>query len=378
MQDRNYASLGYLGTLSFLVALWTGVTPAAPVIQGVSGALNHNATITISGSGFGTKSTAVPLLWDDASTGTSITEKWSGAWPDMLPGYNTGYYAPMRGVPLPHSHATRYIAGSHASNNADTGIAVILYKNISAPAMPYYVYASWYQRLDPQWHFGGDNNTKTFDWSYGTGPYNNPKSWYICYGPPHPSSATDNGVQWTYENGTPLQNPDQNGHIAWWGRAVNPVMAWSKVEIAIKVTNDATGYVNIWEDGKQVMKYVGITDNYGGTPRSIGIGGYARMYNNPTNWRYFDDVYIDTTLSRVVLADTPVLSNATIVENQIPTAWGASSITAKVNLGKFTQGQTAYLFVVDSSGTTNAAGLAVTADGQATLKPNAPAPFSVQ
>ena len=83
-----------------------------------------------------------------------------------------------------------------------------------------------------------------------------------------------------------------------------------------------------------------------GTQRTIAIGGYARMQGYTTNWRYFDDIYIDTSLARVVLADKPALSEATIIENQIPTAWSDGSITATVNLGKFTQGQTAYLFVV--------------------------------
>jgi hypothetical protein len=96
----------------------------------------------------------------------------------------------------------------------------------------------------------------------------------------------------------------------------------------------------------------------------------------PSNWRYWDDVYVDTTLSRIVLADQPVLSQATIIENQIPSAWSDGSITATVNLGKFTQGQPVYLFVVDSTGTPSAAGLPVTAGG-AVLAPTPPSAVSV-
>ena len=293
-------------------------------------------------------------------------------------GYNVGYFAPMRGVGLPHSHVTRYIAGAHAANTADTGFDVMLFKSFPVLPMPFYVYCSFYQRLDPQWHFGGDNNLKTFDYSDGLEPYNNPNSWYIAYGPPHPSSVTDAGLQWVNENDTPLSVPDKNGHNAWWGHAVNPMSNWSKVEIAIKVSNGSDGYINIWEDGHQVMNYVGITDNYGGTHRTVAAGGYARMYGYTSNWRYFDDIYVDTTLARVVLADAPVLGQAKIVENQIPTAWSSSSIAAKVNLGKFTQGQTAYLFVVDGSGNVNATGLAVTAGGGSVQLPNPPSSFSVQ
>jgi hypothetical protein len=254
---------------------------------------------------------------------------------------------------------------------------VILFKNVALPPFPFYVYVSWYQRADPAWHFGLGNNFKTFVYGSGNGPYQDAGYWYICYGPPHPDSVTDTGIQWTNENGTPLENPDQNGHIAWWGKAVNPMAHWSKVEMAIKLTNQHDGYINIWEDGHQVMNYVGITDNYGGTLRSIGVGGYAQMYGYTTNWRYFDDVYIDTTLSRVVLADAPTLSQATIVENQIPSAWSSGSITARVNLGKFTQGQAAYLFVVDAGGNVSPTGLKVTAGGAGAALPDAPSGFSV-
>jgi len=78
----------------------------------------------------------------------------------------------------------------------------------------------------------------------------------------------------------------------------------------------------------------------------------------------------------VVLADKPVLSQATIIENQIPSAWSDGSITATVNLGQFAQGQTAFVIVVDSSGTASAIGLAVTAGGTIAT-PNPPSSISV-
>jgi hypothetical protein len=353
-----------------------GVALAAPAVQQVSGSMDHNGTITISGSGFGAKASAAPVVWDNA-TASSLSSVWTGAWPDKLPGYNTGYYAPMRNIDLPHSHDTRYIAGAHAANTgADSGYAVMVFKAIQAPALPYFIYASWYQRADDQWHFGGDNNFKTFDYSTGTEPYAQ-QSWYTAYGPPHPSSPTDAAQQWTYETGTPLQLPDQNGHNAWWGNAVNPMGgAWSKVEISIRVSNGQDGYVKVLENGRSVVSYSGVTDNWAGSQRTISVGGYARMQGYASNWRYFDDIYVDTTLQRVVIADKPVLSQARIIETQIPSAWSDGSITATVNLGKFTQGQTAYLFVVDATGTPSAKGQAVTAGGNAFM-PNAPSSVAV-
>jgi hypothetical protein len=361
------------------IGVLAGILPAfsAPVIQQISGTLTHKGTITIRGSGFGSKASAAPVVWDDA-TKSDISNIWDGAWPDVLPGYNTNYYSPMRGITPPHSHDTRYIAGAHAANTgANSGYNVIFFKYISLQPFPFYIYASWYQRADNEWVFGGDNNFKTFDYSEGKGPYSQ-YSWYTAYGPPHPGSKTD-GAQWVTESAPTLSNPDVNGHNVWWGIGVNPMAGrWSKVEIAFMVTDQTNGYVKVWENGHQVVNYVGPTDTYPGTQRTVCVGGYARMQGYQSNWRYWDDVYVDTTLSRVVLADKPVLSEATIIENQIPSTWSDGSITATVNLGQFTQGQTAFLIVVDSSGTPSASGFAVTADGTGTgAAPKPPSSISV-
>ena len=353
--------------------LLSAVAAAAPVVSNVSGVLDHKGSITITGSGFGAKSKAAPLVYDDAS-GSSILQLWDGAWPSTAGEYNTVYRAPIRNIGLPHSHDVRYIAGAHATNQtATSGYNVTVFKSLATK--PAYLYLSWYQRADDAWHFGGDNNFKTFDYSEGNNPYAQ-QSWYTAYGPPHPDSATD-GAQWVVETDTGLTNPDRNGHNAWWGTGVNPMAGkWSKIEMAIKISSQSDGYLYVWENGKKVVNYAGTTDTFSGSARTIAIGGYARMQGYTSNWRYYDDIYVDTTLARVVLADKPTLSDASIVEVQIPSAWSDSSIAATVNLGKFTQGQTAYLFVVDASGAASTTGVAVTAGGTA-IAPNPPSSVDV-
>jgi hypothetical protein len=354
------------------LALLAGAGPllAVPVVSGVSGALDHKAAITISGSGFGTKATAAPLVWDDA-TGSNLLSTWDGAWPNLVPGYNTSYFDPIRGIAPPHSHDSRYIAGAHATNQgAYSGYDVMVFKNITLQPFPFYIYASWYQRADNDWKFGGDNNFKTFDYSAANEPYAQ-SNWYVCYGPPHPGSTSDSATQWAInDDGKSLMIPtDAAGSSNWWGMAVDPMGGkWSKVETAIKVTDQLDGYVMVWENGHKVMNYQGPTDRYSGDRRSIAIGGYARV-EVPSNWRYYADAYIDTSLQRVVLANKPVLTQATIIENQIPSTWSDGSISATVNLGQFNQGETAYLFVVDATGTPSAKGLAVTAGGPAAPRP---------
>ena len=357
-----------IGKLLVSTSMITAAAQAisAPVVQHVSGALSHGGLITISGSDFGTKAKAAPLVWDDA-TGVDVGEKWDGAWPSTIGPYNVAYHTPMRNIGLPHNHDTRYIAGDQYSPTVATAVAggaygggdVMVFKNVNV-RQPFNVYASWYQRLDDSWTFGTNNNIKTFAYSVCCSPYQMPNNWYTAYGPPHPTSSSDRGSQWLItDDGKSLINPDLNGHNAWWGHAVNPAAGkWSKVEVAVKLTAQDNGYIRVYENGKRVMNYAGPTDKYAGTARTIGIGGWS-LIKAPHNWRYFADIYLDTSLSRIVLANNSVLAQATIVENQIPSSWSDTVITATVNLGQFQAGETAYLFVVDSTGTSSASGLPV-------------------
>ena len=358
------------GSLVFLLMCVVGSAVAAPTIQGVSGTLSHKSVVSITGSGFGTKATAAPVVWDDAS-GTNILDKWDGVWPNNNPTYNTAYRAPMRGISLPHNHITRYIAGAHAQNlGSNGGYNVIFWKNRTI-SLPAYTYMSWYQRADDNWVFGlgspADDNYKIWDYSAGTSPYD-ASNWYLAYGPPGPSSKTDN-AQWLFtDDGNSLLNPDQNGHNVWWLNGVNPMAGkWAKVELLVKYTTQNDGYMKVFENGVLKINYLGPTDKYPGVARNEGIGGYARGYGNPNQWRYFADAYLDYTLARVVLANNPNLSNATIIETQIPSSWSSNSISISVNLGQFSTGQTAYMFVVDSTGTPTTSGFPVTVGGGGTV-----------
>ena len=78
--DAFVFARGRLLTALALIGMTLGSATAlgAPSVQQVSGALDHNGTITITGSSFGAKSGAAPLVWDNA-TGSAMSEKWDGA-----------------------------------------------------------------------------------------------------------------------------------------------------------------------------------------------------------------------------------------------------------------------------------------------------------
>lgn len=97
----------------------------------------------------------------------------------------------------------------------------------------------------------------------------------------------------------------------------------------------------------------------------ISIGKEWGGNNTPsdTNTVYLDDVYIDNTQARVEIADNAVWDNCMHREIQIPSAWSDASITFQVNQGSFSNGQTAYLFVVDADGNVNTNGYPIVIGG---------------
>jgi hypothetical protein len=100
----------------------------------------------------------------------------------------------------------------------------------------------------------------------------------------------------------------------------------------------------------------------------VSLGGWSNLdfitgpnaddRGSQNNWRFFADIYVDTTYSRVILANSANYENATITEPQIPSQWSANSITVTANLGRLT-GNTAYLFVFDADNNHNDVGYPV-------------------
>jgi hypothetical protein len=103
---------------------------------------------------------------------------------------------------------------------------------------------------------------------------------------------------------------------------------------------------------------------------------FLPYYNeDATRHIYVDNVYVDNTRARVELCDTPAFPTGALTahcEVQIPSSWSSSSIQATVNVGTFSNGQTAYLYVVDSQGLVNLVGMPVTigGSGQSEEPPN--------
>lgn len=353
-----------------LLASWSA--HAAPSISGTSGTWSHDGSVTISGSSFGSKSPAAPRIWDHGQYATLSAAGWAGWAPTDGPGNsNMAYSTGISSVVMPHARTTKYATGSHEGTNSSTGGNNVQLVMSMTKSEGQIVYFNWYARLDPAWQSGfvspGDGNFKTFGYAEnccelinGTGT-----NWYSAA---FLDPASSDAQYIITDDGPSLQNPDANGDNSFHENMVSPgkgsasdASKWVKNEAITKITS-ATGpggYIKIYDNGVLGLNYAGRTDNYSGTTRSVGVGGYARDQGFSTQRRFFADIYADTTASRVLLCAGSSYATRGICEPQIPTSWSSTSIGVTVNAGRFTNSSAAYLYVCDSTDSCNSSGTSI-------------------
>ena len=368
---------------------------AAPLVNSVSGSFIHGQNITISGSGFGAKNPAAPLMWDDAEDRTvndesSVLNKgWVDPWPragvssleHRIKYRNVGY----RNVAGPNARSTKFLSGGHyqtVNNNPPyIGTGAEDYRNVSITADAGSGKSRWYAsfdyRIDPLWDYGGSSyltclNHKITVVQDAGASYTGNFEYNVFRGG---VSSPDYGGVSTYmlagnlgcSMGTwPTNFPALN----------NPKNQWVKIE-QITASDAALGIMDFYIDNVKGVGFLSNCPNWwankypaSGGLRSYTIGGYWRTCANISdtstyrggvnNFRYYDDMYVDGSLSRIILANNQNYSSATIIEPQIPSAWSDGYLTAKVNLGKLPDSGTAYLFVFDSNNQANSIGYPVT------------------
>jgi len=132
--------------------------------------------------------------------------------------------------------------------------------------------------------------------------------------------------------------------------------SWHRSEYYVKANTPgvADGLYNYWFDG--ILKNSHVNSNWRATDcnyTNLYLNSYFAVDTNAAAANfYMDDVYIDITQARVEISDQPTWNTAIAShkEIQIPAIWSDDSITFTVNQGTFTNGQQAYLYVVDANG----------------------------
>jgi len=343
---------------------------SGPTINSIGGSLTDGSTVTISGSGFGTKTQAAPLKYDDFESGAlgrSVTEVdfanggWDGGGkgsPDYDPKYSNDYShtGSQSAVALFSGGQTGEDVPGDASNFG-------IYKHFPLPKI--YLDTWVYLPNDPPY----GRNYKIF--RVQPEVYNGNGNLYLqlfCDSYDHIIFEQDNVAAPTYSERLKYL---RNYQTEFMGRGGLDYSYFEKnwVHLQMWIEESSMGVSDgtaiFWIDGAKVVDRVDNfrTRNAGSSYWSVlWLGNYystragdgCAQYNpNPDPRAYFDNVYIDTSRARVEIGASSVydvFETKHVRDIQIPSSWSDGSITFKVNQGSFNAGDTAYLFVINEDG----------------------------
>lgn len=317
---------------------------AVPLVQNVSQTSN---TISITGTGFGSKSTAAPVVWDDFNAGTNGNKVNMNGWvPDST---NSPTYSSIRAHSGGISAATHFIG----VNNYNSSVV----RPIGTLSSVYYSYWVFVDRLSGV----ASRNIKLTRVSSAGGTdiiHSNPNIGATIFNDavsPAYYVATGNTSAIYY-----YDNRDAN--------APSDVGRWAKMEHYVKLSSApgaADGEIQTFMDGYQVKNVTGVvtlgSPSSGTTFQNLTLSFYVAHDAGGDYNIYNDDIYLDNTRARVELCPGSTWSNRGQCETQIPTSWDPTgqSITVNVNPGQFANNATAYLYVVTSDGSVNSDGYSI-------------------
>jgi hypothetical protein len=323
-----------------------------PIISSVSGTFSHNSTVTLTGSGFGSKSHAAPLKWDNFENG--------------IPGSDissTGYW-------LNHDESGDI---KFTTNRLRTAFSI----RSVVDKMTY----SW-PRTTP------DGNFYHLDvWPYAGKKYltgylyidfvnlNTPGEWqakliHVLSGSEHADWPVLALQSWWTENGQPGNNGSyfefQYTGGGWpsiwddWARAGE----WLRFEIewqdsAGSTATDGFARFSVYHPNENVVSVTRTGTTMAADGITISTPHFGYLLVNENNGHevdtYWDDIYMDDSWSRVEVCNGAIYSNRSNCEIQIPhTTWTDGQLQIKVNQGSFADDSTAYLYVIDASGNASA------------------------
>ncbi|CAK8725038.1 hypothetical protein GMJAKD_15445 [Candidatus Electrothrix aarhusensis] len=336
---------------------------AAPEISEISGALASGNTLMIKGSGFGTKSTAPPLRYDNFENGVAgenimSTETASEGW--FCP---TGFVGHSGQDALSFSNEQWRYPGTQSAKQEyiiDKGPGLIL-SNSKIPGMippTKELYVSgwfWFKMWDGLSintkfiNFGCEDVIKTDDTGIET-----LSGWQSRVDGYPASSSVNNSHLYAYlSDGCTQKRSDGTAPKANFQTPFNnlfrPDEAWHRVETYLRIGTN--GYRDYYIDSVKIGNVQGAftSDNC-----SIGyllIGHYFksdRGIDDPKAVRYWDELYVDVTRARVEIGDASDFNSSSHREIQIPITWNDKYLEITLNKGSFDTLEDKYLFVIDA------------------------------
>ncbi|MFH1586812.1 MAG: hypothetical protein ABID38_03080 [Candidatus Diapherotrites archaeon] len=352
-----------------LLILLAGAVYAAPTISSATETFSHGDPVLISGSGFGIKDPAPPIIWDDfeikgnenlPQVGDLLSESPIG-W-DLFIGGPSGM-DPADGVYPTYSNVETRNSNSQFSGMMNTPSAQYdsaAYK--SGIGNLHEVYASYnfyvehisgppstnmkMLRLNAgyqSWNTGTPNISVTLGINAAanpTGCYQNGK-WAVPW-------AEETWYNWEYYLKVSEPVGTANGEAGVW---INNTEFWHENNL-MTMCDEATQYPSgeyAYINTVTLPYYVANCD--------CAYCDASCSDPGPNEYKiYYDDVYVDSTRARVEIGNEATWADSTHKEIQIPSSWSNGIIEFTANQGAFGDGNAAYLFVIDEFGEMNETG----------------------
>lgn len=352
-----------------------------PSITGTSGSSAHNGSLTLTGSGFGTKTIAGPMLYDDFDSGvanSSVETRVPISHQGGLASYSlwqtdgAGDYTsqvirldnntPKRRSSL-HTRAIFNNSAMWGLNlfvpytgfTTGTELFISFYYRMTRTGTSYPRQSKAWIAYDSSWN----------DRAYWSTAYNN------CEGGgwrQHRTEIDDRSFplggeqidrEWVrFEHYLKQSSP--GGSNGMWRTTVHRPSLGSPVIISQSLTA-----IPLRMSATEWTRWV------------FGGAYYSMCSASDTATVDVDEFYFDNTQARIELGNASTLASCTIRELQRATAWSNDSITITVNRGYLGDGTTVYAYVYDATGTPNAIGFPVSGSGGTLTPPPAPTNLGV-
>jgi hypothetical protein len=310
-------------------------------------AIHQDASMIIRGDGFGNKDVASPILWDSVSNQSVYSDlglEDGDIVPSQLEQSEFGIEG-VEGVPFYNIFSTYHGRWYYRDDSANSRYLGQKYYSFIRKAAAEYENYDCTTLLVNWWFYVPVN---IYD---GSNKYI--RIWQDSGGLLGRSSWTSHHL--TYDCDTDHDGTPNTTNCADWGPSSEyNIGEWNNLQIVVAGEDLLHGYYYIetkinntiihpQEDNTSVWA----TDSMS---KIFKFGFDASVAANYEGVEFFlSEVYIDSTLSRVVIGDNSLYSDCTHTEIQIPTSWSRTNIQATLNLGAFTSEEDLWLFVIDSN-----------------------------
>jgi hypothetical protein len=341
--------------VAWLLCVGVGSSIAAPTVSSVSGTVANGQSITITGSNFGVGPNV--LLFDDFEGGSNGSQIATGSGSAKV-----GEWAGLNGSGsgMPSYSTGQKVSGNMAAHMSNAN--KIWYNELvaSIPAQNQ-VFLSWWMWIDtvPANTSSAANWKTVWIMNSGTTDYDFTLPTFFGSG--------NNGMYGSNYLG------DNCGGYGDWSVPTLSTGTWLRTWVFLDGSSDGK-YLQSWSLSNSGVVQSATSSNsasscwFNGAESfaQVYFNGYMGVYNSTVSNAYFDDIYIaygPNAMARVEIGNASTYNACTNLTMVTPTSWGASSIAATVRQGSFGSSASAYLYVVDATGTPNANGYPVTFGG---------------